>query len=178
MDHRVADTHTSTSPKDVEIQIELLQPHGWSKLTIRPILGEINISQTQVKGPVATKSIFHRQEVINSLDPALPLFEAASSPVVSRRMAPCHLKTQPSGFGPLHKLNRFKGILAAPAACWSILGDHHKACAELWVTLKWRRGEWKARAIKLAYPRWVITLQSKSLQQFSFYTQWPFTAKI
>lgn len=83
------------------------------------VLREINISQTPVKSPEATKSIFHRQEVIKSLDPALPVFEAARSPVVSSRMARCHLKPQPSGFGPLHKFNRYREDLAAlqPALC-------------------------------------------------------------
>lgn len=83
------------------------------------ILQEINISQTQVKSPEATKSIFHRQEVIKSLDPALPVFDAASSPVASSRMARCHLKPQPKGFGPLHKFNRYRKKLAAlhPAVC-------------------------------------------------------------
>lgn len=46
---------------------------------------EINISQTPVKSPEATESIFHRQEVIKSLDPALPVFEAAAGPVGEQR---------------------------------------------------------------------------------------------
>lgn len=86
------------------------QAHNMPPTTI---LREINISQTQVKSPEATKSIFHRQEVIKSLDPALPVFEAASSPAVSSRMARCHLKPQPSGFGPLSKFNRYRKELAA-----------------------------------------------------------------
>lgn len=83
------------------------------------ILQEINISQTRVKSPEATNSIFHRQEVMKSLDPALPVFEAAGSPEVSGRMARRHLKPQPSGFGPLHKFNRYRKELAArqPAVC-------------------------------------------------------------
>lgn len=48
-------------------------------------LYEINICQTQVKSPKATKSIFHRQEVIKSPDPDLPVFESASSPVVKQQ---------------------------------------------------------------------------------------------
>lgn len=46
---------------------------------------EINISQTPVKSPEATESIFHRQEVIKSPDPAPPVFEAAGSPVSEQR---------------------------------------------------------------------------------------------
>lgn len=70
------------------------------------ILGEINISQTHVKSPQATESIFYRQEVIKSLDPALPVFEAGRSPVVSRRedgSAP-----SPSGFGPVHNFSSYR----------------------------------------------------------------------
>lgn len=53
---------------------------------------EINIFQTPVKSPEATESIFHRQEVIKSLDPALPVFGAAGSPAAG--MARCHLENK------------------------------------------------------------------------------------
>lgn len=57
---------------------------------------EINIFQTPLKSPEATESIFHRQEVIKSLDPALPAFEAAASPVSEQRdgMMPSENRSQ------------------------------------------------------------------------------------
>lgn len=81
-------------------------PFSYSRL-------KINISQTQVKSLEATKSIFHRQGVIKSLDPAFPVFGAASSSAVSSNMAHYHLKLQPSGYGPVHKSNRYREELAA-----------------------------------------------------------------
>lgn len=58
--------------------------------------------------------------MIKSLDPALPVFEAAGSPVSEQRGWPDAIrKAQPSGFGPLHKFNRYGRDLAAlqPAPC-------------------------------------------------------------
>lgn len=55
-------------------------------------LREINISQTQVKSPEATKSIFHRQVVIKSLDSAPPVSEAAGGSAEAGGVARCHRK--------------------------------------------------------------------------------------
>lgn len=103
------------------------------------ILYEINISQTQVKSPKATKSIFHRQEVIKSLDPDLPVFEAASSPVVSSGMAACHLKPQPSGFGPVTSacsvlvILEIKAVVTIAGCMWSFLATKFQTVAlSLW----------------------------------------------
>lgn len=54
------------------------------------VLGEINIPQTRVKSPEATKSIFQRHGVIKSPGPAPPASEAARSPVANSRVAGCH----------------------------------------------------------------------------------------
>lgn len=139
------------------------------------ILPEINISQTQVKRLEATESIFHRQGVIKSLNPAPPVFEAARGPAASSRMARCHLKLQPSGFGPLHKFNRYgkeftlrrvekfaaRGAIypptVAPVALERPRGEAEaamiKVSARRAVSLHHQRGHSSCQGSGLIYPR-------------------------
>lgn len=85
-------------------------------MTPAAVSREINMSQAPVKSLQATRSIFHSQEVIKSLDPDLL---ALKQPAVRQRAAAWNGATwnQPSGSGP-----QVYQVSARPAARFGAAG--------------------------------------------------------